>query len=38
MKRDLQINYGILDDMIGELHMYKNALVKMKDSLDKFPQ
>lgn len=34
MKRDLQINYGILDDMIGQLHMYKHALVKMKDSLD----
>ncbi|UAC48705.1 hypothetical protein K6959_01610 [Bacillus aquiflavi] len=33
MKRDLQINYGILDDMIGQLHMYKHALVKMKDSL-----
>ncbi|UAC48699.1 hypothetical protein K6959_01575 [Bacillus aquiflavi] len=34
MKRDLQINYGILDDMIGQLHMYKHALVEMKDSLD----
>ncbi|MFU0789012.1 MAG: TNT domain-containing protein [Virgibacillus proomii] len=35
MKRDLQINYGILDDIIGELHSYKNALVKMNDSLNK---
>ncbi|UAC49672.1 hypothetical protein K6959_07695 [Bacillus aquiflavi] len=34
MKRDLQLNYGILDDMIGQLHMYKHALVEMKDSLD----
>ncbi|WP_077319022.1 TNT domain-containing protein [Virgibacillus proomii] len=35
MKRDLQINYGVLDDIIAELHSYKNALVKMNDSLDK---
>ncbi|SHI01537.1 DNase/tRNase domain of colicin-like bacteriocin [Virgibacillus chiguensis] len=35
MKRDLQINYGILDDIIGELRTYKPALEKMDDSLDK---
>jgi uncharacterized phage infection (PIP) family protein YhgE len=35
VKRDLQINYGVLDDIIGELHTYKNVLVKMNDSLDK---
>ncbi|NBJ71638.1 hypothetical protein, partial [Roseburia sp. 1XD42-34] len=35
MKRDLQINYGVLDDIIGELRKYKRALGKMDDSLDK---
>ncbi|NWO14198.1 HNH/ENDO VII family nuclease [Virgibacillus sp.] len=35
MKRDLQINYGVLDDIIGELRTYKCALEKMDDSLDK---
>ncbi|WP_240458699.1 AHH domain-containing protein [Virgibacillus sp. Bac330] len=35
MKRDLQINYGVLDDIIGELRKYKSALGKMDDSLDK---
>jgi hypothetical protein len=35
VKRDLQINYGVLDDIIRELHTYKHALVKMNDSLDK---
>ncbi|NBJ71723.1 MULTISPECIES: hypothetical protein, partial [Clostridia] len=35
MKRDLQINYGVLDDIIGELRKYKRALEKMDDSLDK---
>ncbi|MEF2293999.1 hypothetical protein [Virgibacillus dokdonensis] len=35
MKRDLQINYGVLDDIIGELRTYKRALEKMDDSLDK---
>ncbi|SHH87921.1 hypothetical protein [Virgibacillus chiguensis] len=35
MKRDLQINYGVLDDIIGELRTYKRALEKMDDSLNK---
>ncbi|API93100.1 hypothetical protein J32TS6_13530 [Virgibacillus pantothenticus] len=35
MKRDLQINYGVLDDIIGELRTYKRALEKMDHSLDK---
>ncbi|NBJ71374.1 MULTISPECIES: hypothetical protein [Clostridia] len=35
MKRDLQINYGFLDDIIDELRKYKRALGKMDDSLDK---
>ncbi|SHI00215.1 hypothetical protein SAMN05421807_1291, partial [Virgibacillus chiguensis] len=35
MKRDLQINYGVLDDIIGELRAYKCALEKMDDSLNK---
>ncbi|WP_234969346.1 hypothetical protein [Bacillus massilinigeriensis] len=35
MKRDLQINYGILDNIIEQLHTYKNALDKMEASLEK---
>ncbi|WP_234969339.1 hypothetical protein [Bacillus massilinigeriensis] len=35
MKRDLQINYGILDNIIKQLHTYKNALDKMEASLEK---
>ncbi len=35
MKSDLQINYGILDNIIEQLHSYKNALDKMEASLEK---
>ncbi len=34
MKRDLRINYGILDDIIEELNTYKNALQTMENSLE----
>ncbi|WP_255301504.1 HNH endonuclease [Bacillus sp. AFS040349] len=33
MKRDIQINYGILDQIIEQLHTYKNALNQMHSSL-----
>ncbi|WP_243291858.1 hypothetical protein [Bacillus sp. FJAT-47783] len=33
MKRDLKINYGILDNIIEQLYTYKNALENMEDSL-----
>lgn len=33
MKRDLKINYGILDDIIDQFHTYQEALETMKDSL-----
>ena len=34
MKRDLQINYGVLDDIIAELHTYKHALANMRVALN----
>jgi len=34
MKRDLKINYGILDGIIEQLHTYKNALDTMHSSLE----
>ncbi|MEK4748078.1 hypothetical protein NST77_11020 [Niallia sp. FSL W8-0177] len=33
MKRDLKINYGILDQIIEQLHTYKRALLQMQTSL-----
>ncbi|MED5102557.1 hypothetical protein [Niallia circulans] len=33
MKRDLKINYGILDQIIEQLHTYKRALHQMQTSL-----
>ncbi|WP_193224404.1 hypothetical protein [Bacillus sp. B1-b2] len=33
MKRDIQINYGVLDQIIEQLHTYKDALHQMDDSL-----
>ncbi|KAB7667706.1 hypothetical protein [Bacillus sp. B1-b2] len=33
MKRDIQINYGVLDQIIEQLHTYKNALHQMEQSL-----
>ncbi|PAE12075.1 hypothetical protein CHI02_11370, partial [Niallia circulans] len=33
MKRDLKINYGILDQIIEQLHTYKRALQQMQTSL-----
>ncbi|MEI3604988.1 hypothetical protein SPD48_04740 [Pseudogracilibacillus sp. SE30717A] len=33
MKRDLKINYGILDDIIDELNTYKKALQTMENAL-----
>ncbi|MYL64388.1 hypothetical protein GLW07_13610 [Bacillus hwajinpoensis] len=35
MKRDLKINYGILDGIIEQLHKYKHALDTMESSLAK---
>ena len=34
MKRDLKINYGKLDDIIGELQTYEEALETMEESLE----
>ena len=34
MKRDLKINYGILDQIIEQLHTYKRALHQMQTSLN----
>jgi len=34
VKRDLQINYGVLDDIIAELHTYKHALANMRVALN----
>ncbi|WP_234998534.1 hypothetical protein [Salirhabdus sp. Marseille-P4669] len=33
MKSDLKINYGILEDIINQLHKYQGALGNMRDSL-----
>ncbi|WP_102027708.1 hypothetical protein [Salirhabdus sp. Marseille-P4669] len=33
MKRDLQINYGILDDIIAQLHKYQGSLEDMRSAL-----
>ncbi|WP_226793102.1 hypothetical protein [Bacillus sp. B1-b2] len=33
MKRDIQINYVVLDQIIEQLHTYKNAIHQMDDSL-----
>jgi hypothetical protein len=33
MKRDLKINYGILDDIINQLNIYKRSLSNMESSL-----
>ena len=35
MKNDIKINYGILDGIIEQLHVYKNALNTMHSSLAK---
>lgn len=34
MKRDLKINYGVLDEIIEELHTYQNALANMRTALN----
>lgn len=33
MKRDLKINYGTMDEIIGKTKTYKNALDRMRTSL-----
>ncbi|WP_267888101.1 hypothetical protein [Bacillus massiliglaciei] len=34
MKRDIQINYGTLDQIIEQLHTYRQALHQMQRSLN----
>lgn len=34
MKRDLKINYGVLDEIIDQLHTYDGALQSMGESLE----